>query len=46
MYVSAFVLGFFTSLGWWSASKIQKAIDNTAIEIKVETREIAPAKDE
>ena len=35
MYVTAFVLGFFTSFGWWSAGKIQKAVDNTAIEVRI-----------
>ena len=39
MYTTAFVLGFFTSFGWWSAGKIQKAVDNTAIEVKVEMKE-------
>jgi hypothetical protein len=28
MAVTAFVLGFFTALGWWTASKITKAVDN------------------
>lgn len=27
MYATAFILGFFTSFGWWSAAKIQKTID-------------------
>lgn len=39
MYTLAFVLGFFTSFGWWSAGKIQKAIDNTSIQVKVEVEE-------
>jgi hypothetical protein len=39
MYTTAFVLGFFTSFGWWSAAKIQKAVDNTAVEVKVEVKE-------
>ena len=39
MYTTAFVLGFFTSFGWWSAGKIQKTIDTTAIEVKVELKE-------
>lgn len=38
MYITAFVLGFFTSFGWWSAGKIQKHIDNTKIEVKVEVK--------
>ena len=28
MYTVAFVIGFFTSWGWWSAGKIQKQIDS------------------
>ena len=39
MYTVAFVLGFFTSFGWWTAGKIQKQIDNTSIEVKVEVKE-------
>jgi hypothetical protein len=39
MYTLAFVLGFFTSFGWWTAGKIQKSIDNTAIEMKIEIKE-------
>jgi hypothetical protein len=27
----AFVLGFCTSFGWWTAGKIQKAIDSTVV---------------
>ena len=39
MYTMAFVLGFFTSFGWWTAGKIQKSIDNTSVEVKVEMKE-------
>jgi hypothetical protein len=39
MYSLAFVLGFFTSFGWWTAGKIQKSIDNTSVEVKVEVKE-------
>jgi hypothetical protein len=39
MYTLAFVLGFFTSFGWWSAGKIQKAFDNTSVQVKVEVEE-------
>ncbi len=28
MAATAFVLGFFTALGWWTASKVTKIIDN------------------
>lgn len=35
MYTTAFVLGFFTSFGWWSAGKIQKTIDNSSIKVEV-----------
>ena len=27
MATTAFVIGFFTALGWWSAGKITKTID-------------------
>jgi hypothetical protein len=27
MYTVYFLIGFMSSFGWWSASKIQKAID-------------------
>lgn len=27
MYTTAFILGFFTSFGWWSAAKIQRLLD-------------------
>lgn len=39
MYATAFVLGFFTSFGWWTAAKIQKSFDNTSIEVNVEVKE-------
>jgi hypothetical protein len=28
MAATAFVLGFFTALGWWTASKVTKVIDS------------------
>lgn len=36
VYTMAFVLGFFTSFGWWTAGKIQKQIDGTTTEIKIQ----------
>lgn len=39
MMVTAFIVGFFTALGWWSANKITDKIDNAdkpIIEKKVE----------
>lgn len=39
MYLTYFLIGFCTSFGWWSAGKIQKTVDNTAIEVKVELKE-------
>lgn len=27
MYITAFVVGFFTAIGWWSANKVTGAID-------------------
>lgn len=38
MYTTAFILGFFTSFGWWSAGKIQKTIDDTAVTISVDVK--------
>lgn len=38
MYITAFVLGFFTSFGWWSAGKIQKNIDSTKVEVNIEIK--------
>ena len=35
MYTMAFVLGFFTSFGWWTAGKIQKAVDNNSVNTSV-----------
>jgi hypothetical protein len=29
MYTVYFLIGFMTSFGWWSAGKVQKAIDGT-----------------
>lgn len=31
MYATYFLIGFATSFGWWSASKIQKAVDSNPI---------------
>lgn len=39
MYVTYFLIGFCTSFGWWSAGKVQKNIDTTAIEVRVELKE-------
>ena len=39
MYATAFILGFFTSFGWWSAGKIQKTIDNAPIKIEIKQEE-------
>jgi hypothetical protein len=39
IYTTAFILGFFTSFGWWTAGKVQKGIDNTVVNIKVEVKE-------
>ena len=39
MYTVYFLIGFCTSWGWWSAGKIQKAVDNTAIEMKIDVRD-------
>lgn len=39
MYTTAFVLGFFTSFGWWSAAKIQKVIDNAPVKVEVKIEE-------
>lgn len=30
MYTTYFIIGFVTSFGWWSAGKVQKAVDVTA----------------
>lgn len=38
MYTTAFIIGFFTSFGWWSAGKIQKNIDNSKVEVTVEIK--------
>jgi len=27
-----------TSFGWWSAGKVQKAVDNTVVEMKIEVK--------
>jgi hypothetical protein len=36
VYAMAFVLGFFTSFGWWTAGKVQKSIDGTVIKMNIE----------
>lgn len=33
MYTTYFIIGFMTSFGWWSAGKIQKAVDSTHVVI-------------
>lgn len=33
-----FLIGFVTSFGWWSAGKIQKTIDNTAVVVSVDVK--------
>jgi hypothetical protein len=41
MYTFYFIVGFVTSFGWWTASKVQKAVDNTSVEVRVvEKKEI------
>jgi len=40
IYVTAFVLGFFTSFGWWTAGKVQKTIDNSVVNISVEVKDV------
>lgn len=35
MVVTAFVLGFFTAIGWWSAGKITNSIDKHVSAEKV-----------
>lgn len=40
IYVTAFVLGFFTSFGWWTAGKVQKTIDNSIVTISVEVKDV------
>lgn len=32
MYTVYFLIGFMTSFGWWSAGKIQKAIDGASVQ--------------
>lgn len=39
IYLTAFILGFFTSFGWWSAGKVQRAIDNAPVTIKIQTEQ-------
>jgi hypothetical protein len=41
MYTFYFIVGFVTSFGWWTAGKVQKAVDNTSVEVRVvEKKEI------
>jgi hypothetical protein len=44
MYTTYFIIGFVTSFGWWSAGKIQKAVDSTSVEIRIETKTIETNK--
>lgn len=44
MYTTYFLIGFVTSFGWWSAGKVQKTVDNTVVEVRIETKTVAPAK--
>lgn len=39
MIATAFVLGFFTAFGWWSANKITKEIDKHIDPPKIERKE-------
>lgn len=39
MYTTFFLIGFVSSFGWWSAGKIQKTIDNTSVEMKMEIKQ-------
>jgi hypothetical protein len=32
----AFLLGFFTSFGWWTAGKVQKQIDGSIVNVKIQ----------
>lgn len=38
MYTTYFLIGFVTSFGWWSAGKVQKTIDNTAVVVTVDVK--------
>lgn len=44
MYTTYFLIGFVTSFGWWSAGKIQKSVDNTTIEIRIENKTVPVTK--
>lgn len=39
MIATAFVLGFFTALGWWSANKLTDQIDRSLEQPKLEQKE-------
>ena len=39
MYTTYFIIGFVTSFGWWSAGKVQKAVDNTSVQVSVQVQE-------
>jgi len=32
----AFLLGFCTSFGWWAAGKVQKQIDGSTVQMRIE----------
>lgn len=38
MVATAFAIGFFTALGWWSASKITDQVDKQLDQPKIEKR--------
>lgn len=35
MYTFYFIVGFVTSFGWWSAGKVQKAVDGAPVSVTV-----------
>lgn len=39
MYTVYFLIGFVSSFGWWSAGKIQKAVDTPSVEIIVKQQD-------
>jgi hypothetical protein len=39
MYTVYFLIGFVSSFGWWSAGKIQKAVDTPSVEITVKQQD-------
>jgi len=36
IFTMAFLLGFCTSFGWWAAGKVQKQIDGSTVQMKIE----------